>query len=401
MPTLFQINTTVNWNSTGCIAEDIGQLAMAAGWESYIAWGRCSGVSRSRLIRIGTRWDVYAHVLATRVFDRHGLASIRATRRLVRRIEEIRPDIIHLHNIHGYYLNFPILFQYLSQCEIPVVWTLHDCWAFTGHCTHFDREGCARWKEGCCECPLIHIYPASLLTDRSSRNYLDKKACFTAKNNLTLVPVSHWLAGEVRSSFLKGKPMRVIHNGVDSNLFSPRIGPDSGLKGQFVILGVASVWTENKGFGDFLQLRKILPEEYVIVLVGLTPGQIRSLPKGIVGIGRTEDRMVLAGFYSMADVFVNLTWEDSFPMVNIEALSCGTPVVTFKTGGSVEALDERTGYVVERGDIQGVAEKIREIERLGQGYFQRACRDRVLRLFDKDDCYKQYMFLYQELLKRP
>lgn len=395
-----QINVTANWGSTGCIAEEIGQTVIANGWDSHIAYGRNMTPCSSDIFRIGTQKDIYTHVFQTRLFDRHGLASKNATKKLIQHIEHINPDIIHLHNIHGYYLNYPTLFEYLSKTDIPVVWTLHDCWAFTGHCAYYDFAGCQRWQTGCYDCPRRKEYPASLFLDRSTQNYADKKKWFTAVKNMTLVPVSKWLAGEVRKSFLGHYPIKVIHNGIDTELFSPCVVDKKsfGLDGKFVVLGVASVWSSRKGLADFIELRRVLPDDCVIVLIGLNQKQIASLPAGIIGISRTNNVHELAEYYSMADVFVNPTWEDNFPTTNLEALACGTPIITYRTGGSVEAVDDATGYVVDKGDIGGFASVIHEIQSVGKNRYSAACRHRAVEQFNKTDRFNEYFELYNNIL---
>ena len=400
MPTLLQINVTANWGSTGRIAEDIGQLVMSHRWDSHIAYGRYVNESKSQLFHIGRKVDTYGHLLQTRLFDRHGLASRQTTRLLVAYIEKQKPDIIHLHNIHGYYLNYPILFDYLSRIDIPIIWTLHDCWSFTGHCSYYDFAGCQRWQTRCYDCPQKRNYPTSLFLDRSAQNYAEKKYWFTSVKNMTLVPVSEWLAEEVKKSFLGQYPMHVIHNGIDTNVFKPCPADKQsyGLDSKFVVLGVASVWSQRKGLADLVKLRETLSDDYVIVLIGLNKKQIASLPEGVIGISRTNNIWELARYYSMADVFVNPTWEDNFPTTNLEALACGTPVITYRTGGSVEAIDERTGYVVDRGDVCGVADIIQNLKVNSKQTYTSDCRKRAVIYFNKTERYEEYLALYNSIL---
>lgn len=397
---VIQINVTVNWGSTGRISEEIGQMIIGSGNDSYIAGGRNIRSSSSKVIKIGTKLDFYYHVLQTRLFDKHGLASTNATYKLIKQIKNINPDIIHLHNIHGYYLNYKVLFKFLSTIDIPVIWTLHDCWPFTGHCCYFSLIRCDLWKSCCFHCPIKTSYPSSLFLDRSKRNYLDKKESFTAIKNLTLVPVSKWLATEIKRSFLHKYPIKVIHNGIDVEIFSPTLSAKYkySVETKFVILGVASVWSQRKGLDDFIKLSTLLPINDVIILVGLNEKQIYKLPKNIIGIKRTESLEMLAELYSSADVFLNLTWEDNFPTTNIEALSCGTPIVTYRTGGSIEAIDDATGIVVEQGDIKGSFEAINLIKRNGKTFYSHACRERALSYFNKQVCYAEYIQLYENII---
>ena len=293
MKTLLQINSVVNSGSTGRIAEEIGQTAIAAGWESYIAYGRNNRPSKSELIKIGNDQDIILHGLQTRLFDRHGLGSKSATQDLVERIEKIKPDIIHLHNIHGYYINIEILFKYLQGTNIPVVWTFHDCWPITGHCSYFTFVECEKWKTQCFSCPQKTDYPASWLIDRSEKNFKLKKKLFTSLPNVTLVPVSNWLSGILEESFMQNFPLKVIHNGIDTEVFRPSAGETvfhkkHCLENKFILLGVASVWSPRKGLKDFIALSKLLDNDFQIVSVWLTRKQIEQLPDSILGIERTE-----------------------------------------------------------------------------------------------------------------
>lgn len=399
---LLQINSVANAGSTGRIAEDIGILVMENGWNSFIAYGRMANPSKSNLIRIGTNWDVYKHVLKTRLLDRHGFGSINATRKFIGRIEQINPDIIHLHNIHGYYLNVELLFDYLKTKAIPVVWTLHDCWSFTGHCAYFSYIGCEKWKTECNKCPQIHDYPGSLFVDQSKPNFKNKKKIFTSYRNITLVPVSKWLGDLTANSFFNGSSIQVINNGIDLRIFKPESASDlktrMDIAQKFVILGVAHIWTERKGLADFLKLSTNLKEDEIIILIGLTKDKIAKLPFNIIGLEKTESVAELAGLYSLADVFVNPTHEDNFPTTNLEALACGTPVITYNTGGSPEAVDNNTGFVVEQGDITGILHSIQTIKLKGKGFYSKACRERAVKLFNKEDRYMDYLKLYESLL---
>ncbi len=394
---LLQINVSANWGSTGKISEDIGKLAIDVGWESWIAYGRGEPISVSNLIRIGNDWDVRWHGIQSRIFDSHGLASRKATRIFIKQIESLRPDIIHLHNIHGYYLNYKLLFEYLKKWGGPVIWTLHDCWPFTGHCAYYDFAKCDRWKSECHDCPQLKSYPASLWKDRSRDNYKDKKRAFLGCHNLTFVPVSDWLRRELSKSFLSNYHAVTIHNGIDIETFHPieKVAVETDKK---VILGVASVWDKRKGLDEFIKLRTKLSDRFVIILVGLSQDQIASLPEGITGIRRTESVEQLVSLYNMADVFVNPTLEDNFPTTNLEALACGTPVITYDTGGSPEAIDAETGAVVRYRDVDGFAMKIKEFCNTTSS-FSNKCRKRAVALYDKNIAFKNYLNIYNKLLK--
>lgn len=401
MNTLLQINSVVNSGSTGRIAEEIGQTAIAAGWKSYIAYGRNDRPSQSELIKIGNDWDIKMHGFQTRLFDRHGLGSRSATKELIGKIKEISPDIIHLHNIHGYYINIVILINYLQKTNIPIVWTFHDCWPITGHCSYFSFVGCEKWKKKCYECPQKTSYPASWLVDRSEKNFRLKKELFTSLPNLTLVPVSQWLSGILKESFLKGYPIKVIHNGINTDVFNPSSSSDfrakHGLENKFILLGVASVWSPRKGLKDFIELSKHLNSDYQIVLIGLSREQIEQLPDNILGIERTESVEELAELYASSDVYVNPTYEDNFPTTNLESLACGTPVITYQTGGSPEAIDNETGIVVEQGNIHKLIEAINQIKGEDKNTYSDACEKRANRLYRKEDRYREYLELYNQL----
>jgi glycosyltransferase involved in cell wall biosynthesis len=390
--TLLQINTGINSTAaTGRIAEEIGKQATASGWESYIAFGRRERKSASHKIKIGNRFGIFLHFLLTRLFDEHGFGSKTSTLRFIKKIQEIKPDIIHLHNIHGYYINIKILFNFLAKSRIPVIWTLHDCWAITGHCSHFDAIGCDRWRTECNNCPQKRNYPRSLFTDHSTSNHRQKKELFTSVKNMTIIPVSSWLGDIIKQSFLNKYPVQVIQNGIDTDLFSPQSG--------FIILGVANVWDDRKGLNDFISLNRQLDNaQYQIILVGLTGRQIRRLPKGIIGITRTESIAELAKLYSIADVFVNTTYEDTFPTVNLESLACGTPVITYKTGGSIESVSEDTGMVVEKGNISALCTAIQEIAQKRKSVYSENCRKRAVSLYNKENRFSDYINLYNNIL---
>lgn len=396
MPTLLQINSCANWGSTGIIAEQINQTAAVQGWKTYIAYGREVNPSQSNLIHIGNKLSQVIALIEARLFDNDGLANRWATRRLIKRIKAIHPDIIHLHNLHGYYVNYKILFEYLNSTNIPIVWTLHDCWSFTGHCGHFVGANCEKWRTECKQCPLKKGYPASLGLDCSKRNFELKKQLFTSNHNLHIVAVSEWLAGLVRQSYLKEADVRVINNGIDLNVFQPRKRENET---KFRIIGVSSVWTQTKGLYDFYCLREMLDEnEYEIVLVGLSHEQIKALPDGITGITRTNSVQELVGYYSSADVFVNPTYGDTFPTTNLEALACGTPVVTYCTGGSPESVTLETGIVVEQGNVLALKTAVETIKSNGKVYYSTACRVRAKMGYDKNELYCQYVDLYKKLV---
>ncbi len=394
---VLQIFAVYKYGSVGRIAFDLHTTLVSRGYDSYIAHGRIFGSSDSETIRIGNKWSVYKHGFLTRMFDLHGFASKKATLKLIDEIKRLNPDLIHLHNLHGYYINIEILFDYIKEVNTPVIWTFHDCWNFTGHCVHFDYVGCEKWEKQCFQCPQKRAYPASWL-DNSKRNFQRKKAAFSHVNNLTIVTPSNWLAGLVRRSFLKDYPVRIINNGIDLNMFRPTSSlfrKQNNLEDKFIILGVANIWDQRKGLQYFLQLAKTLCDNEVIVLVGLSVKQKKQLPANIIGITRTNSVQQLAEIYSAADVFVNPTLEDNFPTTNLEALACGTPIITFNTGGSVESIDNKTGIVIEKGNLNHLRDAITTIK--NNPLKSEDCLKRA-QYFDKNIKFQEYIELYNDVL---
>lgn len=391
MQRILQLNVTANWGSTGKIAEGIGNAVMKKGWDSYIAYGRYMNPSHSNLIKVGNQFDVYAHYVRNYLLDGEGFGSKRPTNHLIKIIGEIQPGIIHLHNIHDHWLNYPVLFEYLSAIQTPIVWTFHDCWAFTGGCPYFEIPPCDKWRIQCKEC---HLRKGKI--DKSSKQYnLRKKLIAKLGNRLTIVPVSNWIEKFCNDSILGKSNITLIHNGIDVGKFTMKL--DYSRK-EPLILGVANVWDYRKGLDDFIKLRKILPSKIKIILVGLTNSQITKLPADIKGINKTQNVDELVDLYCQASVLVNPTYADNFPTVNLEALACGTPVITYRTGGSPEAIDNNTGIVVNKGDIRGLAGAVLQIIENPQNFRREDCRDRAVKLFNQDIQYGKYIDLYESLL---
>lgn len=403
MAKLLQISIEVNSGSVGRIAEQIGEVALENNWSSYITYARNNNPSKSQVLRIGSNYDVYRHVLETRILDNHCFSSRSATRTLVDEIKRIKPDIIHLHHLHGYYVNIEILFQYLKEANVPIVWTFHDCWSFTGHCTNFDFIGCEKWKTVCHHCEQKKEYPKSIIIDRSRQNFIDKKRIFKSVDNLTIVSVSNWLDSVVGLSFLTGSSREVIYNGVDVDLFYPHndnnIREKYGIGNKFLILGVATNWDRRKGYEDFLQLSEKIKKDEVIVLVGLSQSQISKLPNNIIGFERTESQQELADFYSTADLFMNLSVEETFGLTTAEALACGTVALVYDATACPELVDENTGFVIKKQDVESVLVKILEVKKNGKSFYSVACRKRAVDLFSKKVQYLKYFELYKRLLK--
>lgn len=390
---LIQINSVYNKGSTGRIVEGIATAARYRGHQARAVSGRQGGTGPTSVYRVGTTANQIAHRVSSLLGDAHGLGSRRATARMIQWLKQTQPDVVGLHNLHGYYLNVPLLFDYLRQTGIPVLWTLHDCWAFTGHCSYFDRFDCTKWKSECHSCPMTGYYPRSIV-DRSSRNHRWKKEAFQGLDSLTIVTPSRWLAGHVSESLLGDYPIRIIPNGIDLKVFRP-VSTDSSQKP--TILGVANQWSDRKGLYDFIQLRSMLPKEWLIRLVGVSESQAKSLPSGIEPIERTESIHELAALYSQARVFVNPTRSDNFPTTNIEALACGTPVVTYRSGGSPESLTEATGKVVDQGDVSGLEAAVRDIVSNPTDLMEQHCREHAVANFSAPDRFDEYVRLAESV----
>lgn len=407
MKTIIQINS-FDSGSTGNIAKQINSEANKKGYNTYFIFGRYWKKKYklpSNQLKIGNIFDSFIHLLIGRLFDSVGLGSIYSTKKLIKTINKLKPSIIHLHNIHGYYINYPLLFKYLYKKKIPVVWTLHDCWSFTGHCSHFDFNQCTQWKEGCIKCSHIKEYPKSFYIDRSSKNFKLKEKYFTLiSQQLTIIPVSYWLESLLKESFFKNSAIQVIHNGIDLNIFMPSpskyILEKYKLQNKISILGVASPWSKRKGLDDFIKLRHLLSDKYTIILVGLTQKQITKLPKGIIGIERTQDVNELVKIYSTVDVFINTTYEDNYPTVNLEAIACGTPVITYNTGGCSESINNNIGCIVEQGNIQKIIEAINIFSQKDRNQLRNSCRNHAIQNFSKELCYNNYIELYENILSQ-
>lgn len=363
---VLMINVVCGIRSTGRICTDLATALEAQGHEVKIAYGREEVPEKFQkyAVRIGTDLDVKIHGMKARLLDGCGFGSRSVTEKFIKWVKEWDPDVIHLHNIHGYYINIEVLFNYLRICGKKIIWTLHDCWAFTGHSAYCDAVNCERWITGCHDCPNMKEYPASFI-DRSKENWTKKKVLMNGIPNLTIVTPSEWLVGLVRKSFLDQYPVKVIHNGIDTSQFYP-IENDTrdyfGIRNKFMLLGVSTTWDAMKGFFDYLKLADLLGDEYQVVLVGLKKEQKEKLPRNVIGIERTNSVKELAQLYSAADLFLNLSYCENYPTVNLEAISCGTPVLTYKTGGSPESAG-KDAIVVECGKLDAVVEAIKKSEK--------------------------------------
>jgi glycosyltransferase involved in cell wall biosynthesis len=403
MKRLVQIGLEVNRGSTGRIAEHIGNVAISEGWESYITFARGYNPSNSHVIKIGNKINIYFHVFNTRFLGNHLQSSTAATNSLLKKIENINPDIIQIHQLHGYFLNVEVLYKFLAKNKTPVVWTLHDCWAFTGHCAHFSLVDCKKWKILCEKCPQLHKYPKSYI-DRSSYNFNLKKKLFNAVPNLTIVTVSDWLNGLAKDSFLRNHPVITIKNGVDVTRFFPRENTLAtrrkyGIPDGPIVMGVGTIWTLSKGLTDYIKLRETLSPDINIVLVGLNLKQIKKLPKGLIGIARTDSQEELAELYSIADVVTSLSYQEAFGLTSVEGFACGTPTVVYNATALPELVTPEVGFVVKPGDIGEVKTAICRIIHSGKTVYEMACRQRAVDVFHISAKYKLYLNLYDSLLK--
>lgn len=400
--TLLQINVDANNGSNGSIARDIGSIALSKGWKSYIAYGRRHIPCDSELIRIGNDFDVKLHGLLTRLFDLHGLGSILATKRFLRKVDRIKPDIIHLHNIHGYFLNYNILFKYLIKHQIPVVWTFHDCWPFTGHCGYFEKYGCTKWKSECKSCPGYKDYPRSAFFDLSRFQYALKKQLFTSLDTIHVTTVSAWLKGLTEQSYFSKYPIHVVYDGIDTESFVYRNSDLRTLyhiEDKIVLMSAAANWTAQKGWNDYIELSKILPDDCIIMLLGVTDEQSKNLPSNIIPVARVEGKDKLAEYYSMADILLNLSYQETFGMTTAEAMSCGTPGISYNRTACPELITSETGIVVEAGDMDAIIAAIKTIQSNGKDFYREACRQRVLDNFDFKKVNRKFFDIYQDIIK--
>lgn len=390
---ILQINALCGNGSTGKICVDISKLLTERGVENYILYSL--GNSDYPLgIKFANRNYIKLQSLKSRIFGNYGFNSSKTTRGVIKELERIKPDIVHLHNIHNNDINLEILFDYFRKnSQIKLYWTFHDCWAMTAYCPHFAMAKCDKWKNGCYSCDQIKLF--SWFFDKSKKQYKRKKSIFEGIN-LTIVTPSMWLAGIVKESYLKDYEVKVINNGIDLDIFKPTEGDfrkKYGLDNKKVVLGVAFGWGAKKGLDVFIELAKRLPKDYQIVLVGTNDDVDKGLPSNIISIHRTSNQRELAEIYTASNVLVNPTREETYPTVNMESLACGTPVITFKTGGSAEIIDEKTGIVVDVDDIDALEKSIIDTCESGS-LTKESCLERA-RAFDRRDRFKEYVDLYK------
>lgn len=390
---ILHINS-VPYGSTCRVMLGITQAARAAGIVCHTAAGYSTHPVNELPAdhdQIGGLISKLVHMTFARLSGLNGCFSLLATLRLIRKIKRESYDLLHFHNLHGWYVNLPLLMHYVKRNHLPVVWTLHDCWAFTGQCAHYTAIGCQKWKTECHHCPQKHLYPQSL-ADCSRMMHRAKKRWFASLPDAVLVTPSQWLADQLKESFLKDLSVRVIPNGIDLTVFRPVPGLKKSAK--YMVLGVASDWTQRKGLNVFIELSRRLDEDYQIVLVGADEQIDKRLPASITSIRRTQNTAELAEWYTAADVFVNPTYEDNFPTVNLEALACGTPVITFDAGGSAECLNESCGMAVAVGNVDTLEAAIRHVC-AQKPFAPEECIKRAQQ-FDQISGYQAYLELYRQ-----
>lgn len=396
---VLQINTVCGKGSTGTIVVDLYNQLLKMGNDAGIAYGRGAIKPNINAVRICSFSETLIHAGLSRITDRQGFYSLGGTEKLIKWIEQYEPDIIHLHNLHGYYLDIRALFRALKRIGIPIVWTLHDCWAFTGHCVHYDSEGCSKWKIECHNCTQLKTYPSSWIMDASNRNYREKQECFRSAGKMHLITPSLWLAKQVEVSFLRDFPLTVIYNGIDTNVFRPctsYIKEKYHIENKKLLLGVANVWDMRKGLNRFICLSKLISAEYQIILVGLSENQIGKLPPNIIGVTRTSNVQELVELYSAAHIYINTSIEETMGLTTAEALACGTPVIVYNRTAIPEIVgNSNCGIVIEPGDGSELLAAVRTLEDMN--ITAEDCRKRALE-FEKEKQYCKYIDIYNKIL---
>ena len=396
---VLQINAVINKGSTGIIARDICKTIIGYGGEVFFASQEKAQANNE--FTVGKPIDYKLHALFSRITGLQGYESKTSTRALVYWIEQIQPDIIHIHNIHNNYIHLPTLFTFIAEKKIPTVITLHDSWMLTGKCMHFLKYGCSKWKTGCCNCPAQKKEVPSLFLDSSHKVWNDRKKYIGENPYIHIVGCSEWITHAAKESVLRERVIGTIYNGVDLAVFHPRenaIRQELSINDKYVILGMANKWLAPENENTYRTFIPQLQEDEILVLVGCSQDQIKKLPNKVIGMPFVTERTRLAECYSMADVFVNTTKVDTFPTVNLEALACGIPVVTYDSGGARETIDSETGYTVAYGDVQALRESINHLKNIDRQKQKEKCIDRTKRYFDCTRCYDDYILLYQRIL---
>lgn len=401
--TLLLINVALNTGSTGKIVEGIGTLALAEGWNVVVAHGaRYKNESNLKSIQVSSKIGEYLHYFESSMFDAQGLGSRVETKKFLRKLDRIKPDIVHIHNIHGCFLNYPLLFRYLKVRNIPVVWTLHDCWAMTGHCVHFERTQCDLWKSMCDKCPQKRDFPSSYLFDMSKRNFMLKRELLSQLDNLHITTVSRWLADVAKESYLKSSPIHVIPNGIQTSQFqstSSDIKEQLKIRGKRMLLAVASGFGERKGLYDYCRLNELLSDNYQLVLVGVSAEDRKHLPSNIIALSKTNSQLELVKLYSAADVLLSLSYEETFGLTILEAMSCGTPAVVYANTAQPELISSSTGAVVANGDLEAVVAAVDNICSKGKDIYSSNCKS-FADNYEQTKIYRDYINLYTSILTK-
>ena len=399
---IMQINAVYGVGSTGIIVEDLHNLSMDCGMESYVAFSKSPYASQT--IRngyvVGRTIGKKMHALLCRINGRQAYFSRCSTKKLIRHIKTIQPDIVHLHNLHSNYLHLNLLLNYLSKTDISVVLTLHDCWFYTGGCFHYTEDQCARWQAACGQCPKKRKDTKAYFLDRSKKILSERKKYFEQIKDLTVVGVSRWISDEARKSVLGSKEIMTIYNGIDTDFFVPTpsdLREKLGLENKFVVLGMANKWLLSINAETLMTVVNALDEESVLLLVGCDSKTVAQYSNKIVTMDYINDRDLLRKVYSMADVFANCTREESLSLVNVEAQACGTPTVTYQDTGVKETVDQISGFAVETGNASAMIEKIYQIKECGKEKYSRDCRDFVVQKFNRNRNYQEFIQLYQTL----
>ena len=394
---ILMINSVCGIKSTGRICTDLAAMLTKRGHEVKIAYGReaVPEIYQKYAVRIGTNTDVKLHGLKARMADASGFGSTAATKRFIRWVKTYDPDIIHLHNLHGYYIDVRMLFSYLRKCGKPILWSFYDCWSFTGHCAHFDFNECDKWQTECHNCKFLEEYPKSFV-DNSKRNYRVKKELFTGIPNLQIIVPSAWMQRKVGMSYMKDYPCRILPNGIDTACFYPRendIKSQYGIEDQKLLVGVSSIWQKMKGIDYLNRLAETLPkDQYRLLLVG-SCGKGVEIHPDILRVDHTNSVDELCQLYTAADVFVNPTLQETQGLTTIEAFACGTPGVVFRAGGAAECIDDTCGFAVEKGNFDALLQSVVKI--CETSYSAQACIAKA-DTYNNDICYSAFMELYEE-----
>ncbi|MFW3361842.1 glycosyltransferase [Aerococcus viridans] len=396
---ILQINSTYLQGSTGKIVSDIHQLLLENGHESYVIYGRGKKREEKNIYKVSNYLEIFGDIFFTRTFNKHSESNWIATLKIIKLLKDIKPDVIHLHNIHGYYLNYGMLFKYIKKCNIPIIWLLHDQWAISGGAAHFDIDNLDWNNPRPVDLRKVNrTYPLTLnhSVKIARNNYLKKKRSFTYEN-LTIVTPSNWLKEIIKRSYLSNNEIQVINNGINLNIFKP--SKNSRNDSKIIILGVANIWSSTKGLDVFNKLARDLNEEiYKIIVVGVNKKQIDEISKSIISYERTDSIEELVNIYSEADIFINPTLEDNFPTVNLEAQACGVPVITYNTGGSSENISTKVGKIVEKGDYNNLLLTIKEYRKKSKDTIDIATK--FASKYSKENMLNQYLDLYKKVMQK-